>query len=147
MTVKRSPKSAGSGPLRSLRVSDGFRRFVLDQLSPIEGLRAKPMFGGFGLYADDLFFGILAADRLYFKVDDTNRLDYERAESVAFHPFADRPMSMSYFSVPLSVLESAPTLSAWAEAAIAVARSASKPATKKGAPTKSSRKKSSTTKR
>jgi DNA transformation protein and related proteins len=146
MTVKRSRKSGG-GPLRSLRVSDGFRTFVLDQLSSIEGLRAKPMFGGFGLYADDLFFGILAADALYFKVDDTNRPDYERAKSEAFHPFEDRPMSMSYFSVPLTVLESTPTLASWAETAIAVARSAKKPSTKKGSVTKPSRKNLSTTKR
>jgi TfoX/Sxy family transcriptional regulator of competence genes len=27
------------------------------------------MFGGVGLYAADVFFGILAADTLYFKVD------------------------------------------------------------------------------
>jgi|KBSSwiS6_1023812.scaffolds.fasta_scaffold02996_3 DNA transformation protein len=146
MTVKGSRKSAG-GPLRSLRVSDGFRRFALDQLSSIAGLRAKPMFGGFGLYADDLFFGILAADVLYFKVDDSNRPDYERAKSEAFHPFEDRPMSMSYFSVPLSVLESQPTLSSWAEMAIAVARSARQPSKKKGAAKKPSRKKPSTTRR
>src|SRR4029079_6657030 len=96
------------GALRSLRVSDGFRSFVLDQLSSVEGLRARPMFGGFGLYADELFFGIFAADVLYLKVDDTNRSDYERSKSEAFHPFADRPMSMSSFSVPLGELESAP---------------------------------------
>ena len=97
------------------------------------------MFGGFGLYADDLFFGILAADVLYFKVDDSNRPDYERAKSEAFHPFEDRPMSMSYFSVPPSVLESTPTLSSWAEKAIAVARSAKQPLSKKASAKKPSR--------
>jgi DNA transformation protein and related proteins len=111
-----------------MRVSDGFRSFVIDQLSSVAGLRARPMFGGFGLYADDLFFGILAADVLYLKVDDSNRADYVRVKSAAFHPFADRPMSMSYFSVPLSVLESAPTLAAWAERSIAVARTGGKSA-------------------
>jgi DNA transformation protein len=107
--------------LRSLRVSEGFRVFALDQLSSVKDLRARPMFGGFGLYAGDLFFGILAADVLYLKVDDSNRSDFTTSESEAFRPFADRPMSMSYFSVPLSVLESAPTVASWAERSIAVA--------------------------
>jgi DNA transformation protein len=130
VTVKRSRTRGSRGPLRSLRVSDGFRTFSLDQLSAVKGLRARPMFGGFGLYADDLFFGILAADVLYFKVDDTNRADYDASESEPFRPFANRPMSMSYFSVPLEVLESPPTLTTWAERAIRAARADKKPARK-----------------
>jgi DNA transformation protein len=84
------------------------------------------MFGGFGLYAKDVFFGILAADTLYLKVDDSNRSDYEKARAPAFRPFANRPMSMSYYAVPLSVLEASPRLALWAERSIAVARSARK---------------------
>ena len=37
------------------------------------------MFGGVGLYHADLFFGIIARDVLYLKVDDVNRPDYEAA--------------------------------------------------------------------
>jgi DNA transformation protein len=114
------------GPLKSMRVSAGFRTFVLDQLSSIADLRAKPMFGGFGLYAGDWFFGILAADTLYFKVDETNRSSYEAANAQAFHPFENRPMSMSYFAVPIGVIEAAPVLADWAEGAIAVARASRK---------------------
>ena len=69
------------GPLRSMRVSASFRDFVLDQLSNVDGLRARAMFGGVGLYAEDVFFGILAADVLFLKVDDTNRREYETAGS------------------------------------------------------------------
>jgi hypothetical protein len=43
-----------------MRVTDGFRAFVLDQLAAVESVRARAMFGGVGLYANDLFFGILA---------------------------------------------------------------------------------------
>ncbi len=63
------------------------------------------MFGGVGLYSDDTFFGILAADVLYFKVDDTNRRQYEQADSKPLKPYADRPMTMSYYDVPASVVE------------------------------------------
>ena len=124
--MKHSSKSRRPGSFKSLRVSDGFRTYALDQLSSVQGLRARPMFGGFGLYAEDVFFGILAADVLYLKVDDSNRSEYEKAKATAFRPFANRPASMSYFAVPLSVLEAEPILALWARRSIAVARSASK---------------------
>jgi DNA transformation protein len=118
-----------------MRVSEGFREFVLDQLSGVRGMRAKPMFGGIGIYADDVFFGILAADVLYFKVDETNRRDYEAAGSEAFNPYPDRPMTMPYYAVPIDVLETAPTLIQWAERSVSVAR-ASKPKAKRKATSK-----------
>jgi hypothetical protein len=55
-----------------MRVNDSFRAYVLEQLSDVKGLLPRAMFGGVGLYAGDHFFGILAADSLYFKVDDSN---------------------------------------------------------------------------
>jgi DNA transformation protein and related proteins len=73
-----------------MRVSASFREFVLDQLAGLDGLRARAMFGGVGLYAHDVFFGIVAADELFFKVDDTNRRKFETAGSVPFKPYADR---------------------------------------------------------
>jgi DNA transformation protein len=112
------------GPLRSMRVSAGFREFVLDQLAGLDGLRARAMFGGVGLYADDVFFGIVAAGELFFKVDDTNRREYEAAGSAPFKPYEDRAMTMPYYNVPLVVLEDAAALGEWAARAVAVARAA-----------------------
>jgi DNA transformation protein len=120
------------GPLRSMRVSDGFREFVLDQLAGLKGLRARSMFGGVGLYADDVFFGILAGDTLFFKADDTTRREYETAGSSRFKPYADRAMTMPYYNVPVVVLEDPGMLGAWATRALTVAR-ASKTAKPAGA--------------
>ena len=58
---------------RSLRVTPEFRDFVLDQLAGVRELRAKRMFGGLGLYSGERFFGIVAADEVFFKVDDPAR--------------------------------------------------------------------------
>jgi DNA transformation protein len=110
-----------------MRVTASFRDFVLDQLSTIPHVRARAMFGGAGLYADDVFFGILAADVLYFKVDDTNRRDYVAACAQPFRPFADQTMTMSYYDVPAGVLEDAATLTAWARRSIEIAKSGRKP--------------------
>ena len=122
-----------------MRVSEGFLDFVLDQLAAMDGLRARAMFGGFGLYTGDVFFGLLAADVLFFKVDDTNRREYEKAGSVPFKPYADRPMTMSYYNVPTAVLEDTEALAEWAARAVAVAKSAkaAQPAKKRAtAPTR-----------
>jgi DNA transformation protein and related proteins len=125
--VKKKPSAAprpNRGRLTSLRVSPGFREFVLDQLSEIPDLRAQSMFGGIGLYSGDLFFGIIAADVLYFKVGDANRIAYQEAGARAFKPFVDRPMSMSYYSVPALILEDATVLRTWVASSLDAARNA-----------------------
>ena len=110
-----------------MRVSTSFRDFVLDQLSGVDRLRARAMFGGVGLYSDDVFFGILAADVLYFKVDDSNRREFEAEGSRPFQPYPDRAMTMPYYNVPASILEDASSLVAWARRSIKVAQVARKP--------------------
>ncbi|MCA1562933.1 MAG: TfoX/Sxy family protein [Acidobacteria bacterium] len=106
--------------MRTLRVSPGFKAFVLDQLADV-GVAGRPMFGGVGLYHDDLFFGIIANDVLYLKVDDLNRADYQAVDSSPFRPYPDRAGTMEYFAVPVEILESAPELGRWAAKSIAVA--------------------------
>jgi DNA transformation protein and related proteins len=112
---------------RSLAVSDGFRSFVLDQLSELEDVMPRSMFGGVGLYSRGLFFGILARDRFYLKVDDENRAAYEEAGEKPFKPYPGRPGTMQYYAVPLAILESATELVQWArDARSAAARAASR---------------------
>jgi DNA transformation protein len=105
-----------------LKVSDSFKSFVLDQLSGLDGVIPKAMFGGIGLYHRDTFFGILARDALYLKVDGTNRADYERHGMKPFKPYPHRPTTMRYYEVPAGVLESSVELVSWARKAVAVAR-------------------------
>ena len=135
MAKKASAKRPARGRLKSMRVSSGVREFVLDQLAALPGIRDRAMFGGIGLYADDLFFGILASDVLYFKVDDSNRQDYELAGARPFKPYADRAMTMPYYAVPIEIMEDADTLVKWATRAVDVAtaskKSARKPSQKK----------------
>ena len=107
---------------RSLASAAGFEAFVLDQLAEAGDVSAKKMFGGVGLYCDGVFFGIVARDELYLKVDDSTRAQFEQAGSAAFKPYPDRPGTMQYYRVPIDVLESAPELVRWARDAVAVAR-------------------------
>jgi DNA transformation protein len=104
-----------------MKFSAGFKDYVLDQLEELGGVTARAMFGGLGIYREGLFFGIIADDVLYLKVDDSNRADYEAAGMRAFKPYAGRPTSMKYYAVPLEVLESRHDLVTWAKRSIEIA--------------------------
>jgi DNA transformation protein len=112
--------------MTSLKGSDAFKTFVLDQLDGLDDVVPRSMFGGVGLYSRGIFFGIIARDVLYLKVDDSNRQDYERAGMRPFKPYRDRPATMQYYAVPVAVLESALDLAEWARKAVAVAERASR---------------------
>jgi DNA transformation protein len=96
------------------------------------------MFGGIGLYAADLFFGIIDDDVVYLKVDDSTRGEYEARGMQAFRPY-EGATSMNYSQLPEETLEERETLGEWTSRALAVARAAkgkrakAKGATKKGA--------------
>ena len=102
-------------------VSKEYLEYVLDQLRCIGSVFAKRMFGAVGLYFDGLFFGLIASDVLYFKVDDSTRKEYERAGSGAFSPYGEASTSMGYYEVPVDVLEDVDKLRQWAREAVAVA--------------------------
>lgn len=102
-----------------------FRNYVLEQLSTLDGVTSRRMFGGVGLYCEGVFFGLIASDVLYFKVGDETRADYEARGMRPFRPFLDRPqVSTSYFEVPVDVLEDTEECGTWARRAIAAASAA-----------------------
>ncbi len=111
-----------------MAVSASYRAFVLEQLGSVAPTTAKSMFGGVGLYAKGLFFALMDNDRLYFKVDDSNRADFEAQGMGAFHPFGD-DRAMGYFELPSEALEDTDELAVWMGKALKVA--ASKPRKKK----------------
>ncbi len=104
-------------------VSDGYREFVIEQLSTIEPVTWRRMFGGVGIYAHGLFFAVISDDTLYFKVDAQNQPDYEAARQQPFKPMeSEKPMR--YYSVPISVIEDEERLREWMGKAVKVAERA-----------------------
>ena len=117
-----------------MAVSPGYQTFVLDQLRRVlPSVRARRMFGGVGLYADNLFFALISGDVLYLKVDDVTRPDFERRGLGPFQPFGEGTATMQYYQRPEDLLEDPDALRPWTDAAVAVARRArSKPKKKAG---------------
>jgi len=114
-----------------MAVSDSFLEFVLEQLDGLSAVTARRMFGGVGLYAGETFFGLIADDTLYFKVDDASVAAYVAAGTGPFRPYPDQPDAVmkGYYGVPASVLEDRDELVTWARRAVAAG---SKPRRRKG---------------
>ncbi|MEE9542798.1 MAG: TfoX/Sxy family protein [Thermodesulfobacteriota bacterium] len=107
-----------------MSVSDDYIDFVSDLLSPLGEITVKRMFGGAGIYLDGLFFAIIENDTLRFKVDATNRADFEALGMGPFKPYKDKKEIMQYYEVPIDVLEDNAALEEWALKALEVARTA-----------------------
>ena len=99
-----------------------YLQYVLEQLDRSGRITSRRMFGAVGLYCDGVFFGVIGDDTLYFKVNDDTRADYESRGMKPFCPYPDKPeVSMSYYTVPVDVLDDAETLTAWARRSVAAA--------------------------
>jgi DNA transformation protein len=96
---------------------DGFKNFVLDQLSDLHGMTCRAMFGGYGLYQHETFSGIIHRGRLYFKTDWMTAPRYRNRGMKPFKPSSAQTLK-NYYEVPVEVLEAPDDLNAWATQAI-----------------------------
>ncbi|MBX7135477.1 MAG: TfoX/Sxy family protein [Fimbriimonadaceae bacterium] len=103
--------------------SPKYRAEVEEMLGAVVPIRTKAMFGGVGIYSEDLFFALIAEDKLYFKVSDLNRADFEAAGMGPFFPY-DSPTPMGYWEVPGAVQGNSEELKVWVDKALAVAEQA-----------------------
>lgn len=110
-----------------------FRAIAEAKLGAVTPLTSKAMFGGVGLYGEGLFFALIAEDKLYFKVDETNRADFENAGMGPFFPF-DSPTPMHYWELPPGILETPEELKVWVDKALGVAARKGKHAKKRPIP-------------
>ncbi|MEX2648445.1 MAG: TfoX/Sxy family protein [Alphaproteobacteria bacterium] len=98
---------------------------VVARLAPLGPVRARGMFGGFGVYLDDLMFALIAWDRLFFKVDDATKRTFAEAGGAAFvYDQGGQAVTMSYWEPPRKAFASAKALMPWAELGLAAARRA-----------------------
>lgn len=105
--------------------SDSFVQFIAEQLSDMPELRIRAMFGGHGIYSGLVMFGIHAQGRLYFRVDDITRKQYEEAGMKPFIPYGKNTMKY-YYEVPADAVESTGELLSLARQSIVAAKKAKK---------------------
>ena len=112
-----------------------FVSFLLDQLASFDGVSARRMFGGHGLFRDGLMFALVADDTLYLKVDAENRPDFEAAGTAPFtYEREGREIALSYHEAPPDVVEAADELGEWSRKAFEAALRTRKPRRRKRGP-------------
>lgn len=100
-----------------MTTSSSYVQYVLQDLFADDpAITARPMFGGYGLYFEDRMFGIIAGDEVFFKVDNSNLRRYVTHGSSQFsYTKNGREYKMSYWKVPLDILENNHLLMKWAK--------------------------------
>ena len=93
---------------------------MLDQLRDLRGVTCRAMFGGFGLYQNGVFFGIIHNSRLYFKTNERTKERYVQEGMKPFRPNRSQTLKQ-YYEVPADVIDEPDRLVAWAQEAVVCA--------------------------
>jgi DNA transformation protein and related proteins len=103
-------------------------------LAPLGNVRTKRMFGGHGIYVDEVFIAIIVGDDLFLKTDEASRPAFEAAgcRPFEYQSAAGKQVALSYWSAPAEAMESPAQMLPWARQALASAlrARASKPPAK-----------------
>ena len=104
-----------------------FVDLVIENLRAFGAVTTRRMFGGWGIYRDGVFFALIAGDTLYFKSDDENRAQFERASPgpFTFEKKGERIVT-HYYAVPEDAFEDAEVMAKWARLGYAAALRAAK---------------------
>lgn len=90
--------------------------FLTENLTGIEGITTKKMFGGHGVFHDGKMFGIVdSKGQIFFKADESSQAVYEAQGS-------HKHSRMPYFSLPESILEDRDKLVEWAQRSIELSK-------------------------
>lgn len=98
-----------------------FHDYVMHEVfSGVAGITSRPMFGGYGIYKDGVFFALISGGSLYFKADEETKGEFERRSSQPFRYSARGrgEVTLSYWEVPADILESRGELRGWIDRAV-----------------------------
>ncbi len=107
-----------------MALPDSFRHRVMTDLEPLGDIRARAMFGGYGIFEDGDMFGLMSGSGLFFKMGDANRAAFEAIGAEQFN-------QMPYFRVPDRVMDDARLLQEWTHAAVEVGHATAKKSKRK----------------
>jgi DNA transformation protein and related proteins len=107
-----------------MTASESFVELLEDALSGLGPVSVRRMFGGAGVYADGVMFGLIAGDTLYLKADDQSRhaFEAEGLEPFTYQARGKRRIAMSYWRIPERLLDDPDEMVDWARVALAVAK-------------------------
>ena len=94
-------------------------------LAPLGAVRVKRMFGGWGLYADEVFIAIIGGDRLFLKTSAETRPAFEAEGCEPFvYDSKTGSIALGYWSAPADAMDSPALMEPWARRALQAALAA-----------------------
>jgi DNA transformation protein and related proteins len=102
-----------------MATGDAFASYCAELLSALGEVRTKRMFGGHGIYVDDVFIAIVHGETLYLKVDDQTRARFAAAGSREFtYTAKGQTRALGYWSAPVAAMDSPAGMRPWARLAL-----------------------------
>jgi DNA transformation protein and related proteins len=102
-----------------MAVRADFANYCSELLSSAGRVHGKRMFGGYGLYVDNVFVAIVAGETLYLKTDEQTQQKFAGARCTPFQFTArGKQQVTSYWSAPAEAMDSAEAMAPWARLAI-----------------------------
>ena len=105
-------------------INDGsFVTETVDLLQVIGTVRARRMFGGHGIFLDDLMFALIADNELYLKADQHSAHFFAQLELPAFsyQKSQGKTLRLSYYLAPDTFFEDSDDTRLWATRAFEAA--------------------------
>ncbi len=107
----------------------------VELLSQGAAVRVLRMFGGWGLYVDELFVALILNEQLYLKVGDTSRELFAAAGSAPFvYEAAGKKVSVGFWSAPHEAMDSPALMAPWLRLAQQAALAAAAGRARRSAP-------------
>ncbi|MFZ2031796.1 MAG: TfoX/Sxy family protein [Vitreimonas sp.] len=112
-----------------MAADDSFHAFVKELFAGMGPVQIKRMFGGAGVYADGLMFGLLDSDTIHIKAnDDAMKADLITEGSGAFvwipqnGPRKGEQIDLGYWRLPDAALDDPDEAVKWGRRALALAK-------------------------
>lgn len=106
-------ESIESAPL--IKKTNEFVEHLNEVFRLFGSIRSKRMFGGFGIYHNDVMIALVADDTLYLKTDPLSLPHFSEAGCLPFEYVKNGlTMKMSYSSAPEEIFDDPETARTWA---------------------------------
>lgn len=105
-----------------MAVQASFATYCAELLGTAGEVQSRRMFGGYGLYVDGIFVGIIAGETLYLKADGETRPRFEAAGCRRFaYTARGKQQALGFWTVPPEAMDSPHLMQPWVRLALEAA--------------------------
>jgi DNA transformation protein len=87
-------------------MSKEFVEYIIEILEPFGNIKARKMFGGYGIYKNMLMFALIADNELYFKADSDTAKYFKSQDLEPFtYQAKGKLIALSYYKISPEIIE------------------------------------------